>query len=164
MSEPSLTPRHFADSIGQSGRAPLPDDHPVWRVIGAWIATRQRGDAQLIRGLALPEAADGVVADAAAIIAESGGPLRTGAELDVEARGRFRDEGRRLVDLDVRLVGRVEGEGGAKEEVVSHVAIAALRETDEGWRIEALLDDATRQILENPAFRTFMEQQRSGAR
>jgi hypothetical protein len=164
MSEPSLTPRHFADSIGQSGRAPLPDDHPVWRVIGAWIATRQRGDAALIRSHAVPAAADAVVADAAAIIAESGGPLRTGAELDVEARGRFRDEGRRLVDLDVRLAGRVESPSGDKEEVISHVAIAALVETPDGWRIEALLDEATRAILGNPAFRTFMEQQRSGLR
>jgi hypothetical protein len=159
-------PAHFAASIGWSGREPIADDHGVWRLIGAWIATRQRGDAELIRPFAAAGVADQVVGDAAQLMREGGGALATGGELDVSARARQSADGAVMRELDIVLTGRVTGADGADETRVSHLAIAevALDADDGQWRITALLDDAARRLMALPDFARFMEQQRSERR
>jgi|GEM_PF-6914584 len=165
-------PAHFADSIAQGGRTLLADEHPAWRVIGAWIATRQRGDAELIRPHAANGAGDTVVADAAALIAHGGGPMRTGAELDVEVQARPSTDGTQLMQLDIRLVGSVDdGQAhdhshghdhkGELTKLTSHLSITSLVREGEVWKIGALLDETSRGLLTDPAFMSFLQQQKS---
>jgi hypothetical protein len=153
-------PAHFAASATTPPRAPLPDDHPLWRLVGAWIATRQRGDAALIAPHVVADEAlaDEVQADARRVIEAGGGPLRTGAELDVTATARLYPDGR-ATDLDVRLAGRLmAGDGaGTETRLVSHLTIAEAVDTGEsGWKIARLLDAQSRALLADPAFARFL--------
>jgi hypothetical protein len=154
-------PAHFAASATTPPRAPLPDDHPLWRLVGAWIATRQRGDADLIAGhvVADAELAGEVLADARRVIEAGGGPLRTGAELDVAVTARLYPDGR-ATELDVRLAGRLLGGDGASGEetrLVSHLTIAeAVDAGERGWKIARLLDAQSRALLADPAFARFL--------
>jgi hypothetical protein len=146
-------PAHFAASAALPAKVQLPDDHPVWRLLGAWVATRQRGDADLIAPHLGSEA---VLADARAVIAAGGGPLRTGGELDVEATGRLHPCGTRITDLDVRLVGKRLTEDG-ETRIVSHLTLMEVgKDSDGGWKIVRLLDDAGRALLSDPAFLRFL--------
>lgn len=163
MTEALKPPAHFAASTGWSGRRTLADDHAVWKLIGAWIATRQRGDAALIRPFAIATEAERVVADAEALITHGGGPLRTGAELDVVATARFSTDGRTLREIDIRLDGRVEKPGHEPEKVVSRLVIAEAVADGDMWKIMHLLDDAARGLMHNADFLRFIEQQKAAA-
>jgi hypothetical protein len=146
-------PAHFAASAALPAKLPLPDDHPVWRLLGAWVATRQRGEPALI---APHLASEAVLEDARAIIAAGGGPLRTGGELDVAATGRLHACGTRITDLDVRLSGKRIKEGG-EERIVSHLTLTEVCQVADGtWKIARLLDDAGRALLSDPAFLRFL--------
>ncbi len=133
----------------------LPDDHLAWRVIGAWIAARQRGEPHAILTLTVDDARRDVVrADLDALVRLGGGPLRTGAELQVEARARHL-AGDVINGLQVTLTGRTEG-----GPVVSSLTLARLeRGADDSWRLAALFTDDERRCLEDPAFVQMMSAQ-----
>jgi len=133
----------------------LPDAHPAWRLVGAWIAARQRGDVHALAagGHLVDDARRAQLdADLAALAALAGGPLATGAELSVEAHAR-RVDADVIEGLQVRLVGTT-----ASGPVVSALALARLERDPASdpaaprWRIAALLTDDERRTLADPAF------------
>lgn len=126
----------------------LPDDHPAWRVIGAWVAARQRGDARAVLDAWVdPASRAEVEADIVRMLALDPRPLRTGAELTIEATVAAASEAE-LLDVQLMLRGRVEA-----GPVVSRLGLARLvKDLDGVWKIGALFDAADRQAMSHPAF------------
>ncbi|MCC6625705.1 MAG: hypothetical protein IT385_31005 [Deltaproteobacteria bacterium] len=125
----------------------LPDDHAAWRLVGAWIAARQRGDPHAILTLAVDDARRAtIVDDLDALVRLAPGPLRTGAELEVEARARRMDADV-IEGLQVSLRGRTEA-----GPVPSSLTLARLERAPDGWRLAALFTDEERSCLAEPAF------------
>lgn len=129
---------------------PLPDDHPAWRVIGAWIAARQRGEPRAILRDWVAAGYEAAVAEDVELIATLGGePLRTGGELVIGARAVI--DASAVDGLQIVLRGKTEA-----GEVVARLGIRRIVDDAGVWRIAALLTDDERRAAQDPAFRTFM--------
>jgi len=131
-------------------RRSLPDEHPAWRVVGAWIAARQRGEPEsILTDWVVAAARDAVRADVAIITRLGGAPLRTGAEMVVEARGMVAPD----EVSGLQIITRGKSEGG---EVVARLSIASLIDDGGVWRIAKLLSDDERRAVDDPAFARFL--------
>jgi len=157
---PRPEPEHFRGGLERRALRPIADEHPIWRLIGAWIAARQRGDAEAIRPFVLadPARAEGVLADARALIEKGGGPLKTGAELDVEAKARHDDDGKTLREVAITLKGKVEDP--EPRTIVSRLFIAEAVDEGGQWFIASLLDASSRAVLADANFLTLLEHTR----
>jgi len=126
----------------------LPDDHAAWRLVGAWIAARQRGEPHAIAALAVPDPARAteLAADLDALARLSPGPLRTGATLEVDARARVVTPDH-IDGLQITLRGATDS-----GPVVSSLTLARLERHGDAWRLAALFTPEERRYLDEPAF------------
>ncbi|MFO0746763.1 MAG: hypothetical protein U1F43_13990 [Myxococcota bacterium] len=135
-----------------SGR--LPDDHPAWRTIGAWVAARQRGEPRAVLGAwVVAGARERVAGELELIAALDGKPLRTGAELLIEATARVVAPDH-MIGVQITLTGQTES-----GPVVSGLTLARLeRDADGVWGIAAIFDDDDRKAIADPGFARFLAQ------